>query len=101
VTRSKPKRVQLRRTNGWRLPAGCINVARPSRWGNPFRIGDPHPFAGRIMDRQDTVDLFRSWATDVVAPHEDLSALRGHDLACWCALDEPLCHADVWLALAR
>lgn len=30
----------------------------------------------------------------------DLSALRGHDLACWCDLSAP-CHADVLLELAN
>lgn len=29
-----------------------------------------------------------------------LGALRGHDLACWCPLDQP-CHADVLLDLAN
>jgi hypothetical protein len=29
-----------------------------------------------------------------------LPELRGHDLACWCKLDEP-CHADVLLELAN
>jgi hypothetical protein len=30
------ERIQLRRTRGWRLPAGAVVVARPSIWGNPF-----------------------------------------------------------------
>lgn len=30
----------------------------------------------------------------------DLTPLRGHDLACWCPLDQP-CHADVLLELAN
>jgi hypothetical protein len=29
-----------------------------------------------------------------------IEGLRGHDLACWCPLDEP-CHADVLLELAN
>ena len=29
-----------------------------------------------------------------------LESLRGHDLACWCQLDQP-CHADVLLELAN
>lgn len=33
-----PERVQLRRTKGWRKPEGAIVVARPTRWGNPFRV---------------------------------------------------------------
>jgi hypothetical protein len=32
-----PERIQLRRVRGWRLPAGAVSVARPTRWGNPFR----------------------------------------------------------------
>lgn len=33
-----PKRIQLRRSKGWRLPGGAVVVARPSRYGNPFRV---------------------------------------------------------------
>lgn len=35
----RPRRIQLRRTKGWRKPEGAIVVARPSKWGNPFRVG--------------------------------------------------------------
>lgn len=31
---------------------------------------------------------------------DDIAELRGHDLACWCALDAP-CHADVLLEIAN
>ena len=34
-----PQRIQLRRTKGWRKPEGAIVVARPTKWGNPFRVG--------------------------------------------------------------
>ena len=34
-----PKRIQQRRTKGWRMPLGAKSVARPSKWGNPFRVG--------------------------------------------------------------
>ena len=33
---SEPKRIQMRRTKGWRRPEGAIYVGRPSKWGNPF-----------------------------------------------------------------
>jgi hypothetical protein len=69
-------------------------VTRPTKWGNP------HP-----------LELGREEA--VLRYHEDLLAgrlavtvedarreLRGHDLACYCPLDEP-CHADVLLAVAN
>lgn len=35
-----PERIQLQRTRGWRKPDGAVVVSRPSRWGNPFRVGD-------------------------------------------------------------
>lgn len=33
---SAPKRIQRRRTKGWRMPEGAIYVGRGSKWGNPF-----------------------------------------------------------------
>lgn len=35
----RPRRIQRRRTNGWRMPEGAVYVGRPSRWGNPYRVG--------------------------------------------------------------
>ena len=35
-----PERIKLSRARGWRKPEGAIVVARPSKWGNPFRFGD-------------------------------------------------------------
>lgn len=35
-----PRRIRLQRTAGWRRPAGVISVARPTRWGNPFKLGE-------------------------------------------------------------
>ena len=37
-----PKRIQRQRTKGWRMPEGAVYVGRPSRWGNPFRLGTPY-----------------------------------------------------------
>ena len=36
---SLPRRVQLRRTKGWRMPPNTVKVSRPSKWGNPFVVG--------------------------------------------------------------
>lgn len=38
-TEERPRRVQQRRTAGWRKPENTVSVARPSKWGNPFRVG--------------------------------------------------------------
>lgn len=90
------RRIQLRRTKGWRLPEGAVSVARPTRWGNPFRIGDPE-----IPDRRAAVAAFRAY----LAAHPELveaarRELRGKVLACWCAPGTP-CHGDVLLEIAN
>ena len=35
----RPHRVQLSRRKGWKMPENIVSVARPGRWGNPFRVG--------------------------------------------------------------
>ena len=35
-----PKRIRLSRAKGYRKPDGAVVVARPSRWGNPYRVGE-------------------------------------------------------------
>ena len=32
------KRIQRKRTKGWRMPPGAVYVGRGSKWGNPFRV---------------------------------------------------------------
>ncbi len=109
-----PKRIQLKRTKGWRKPEGAITVARPSKWGNPFRVGEWVRLDYSQLPVQITptvaVVLFLAKLGSVLAGEEgeaqrahlesDLAPLRGHDLACWCPLDQP-CHADVLLELAN
>ena len=91
------KRVQIQswRKPGGKKPSNVVVVARPSKWGNPYRIGDP-----TVPDAREAVARFRLWHTfpDTNAP--DPSELRGKDLACYCPLDAP-CHADVLLELAN
>jgi hypothetical protein len=89
----KPTRIQLRRTKGWRKPPGAIVVARPTRWGNPYPVGQ--------HGRTQALQLHREWITNqpdmIIAARRDLT---GKDLACWCPLDQP-CHADTLLELAN
>lgn len=33
-----PKRIQRKRTKGWRMPEGAVYVGRPTKFGNPFRV---------------------------------------------------------------
>tara|TARA_R110000868_G_scaffold389993_1_gene659426 strand:+ start:2789 stop:3202 length:414 start_codon:yes stop_codon:yes gene_type:complete len=132
-----PKRIQLSRAKGWRMPDNTVKVDRTTQWGNPFNFksaefcwvalsfeckGDP---AGR---HEASVKAFREWidpgaglqtasfergvlmgdlpigarATAGKAPSKAdiVEALRGKNLACWCAPDAP-CHADVLLEIAN
>lgn len=100
-----PHRVQIQRRAGWVLPPNTVWVARPSRYGNIFRIGAPNPTPNGPsgpMSRAIAVALYRDWLTTMTPANlgEWLEPLRGHDLACYCALDQE-CHADVLLELAN
>jgi hypothetical protein len=91
-----PQRIQLRRTRGWRKPPGALVVARPSRWGNPFPITPE-------ITRSQAVERYRAWLAEPEQAELVAGARRGlagHDLACWCPLDEP-CHADVLLEVVN
>lgn len=83
-----PTRVQLSRKKGWRLPPNTAKVSRPSKWGNPFVVG-------KHGSADDCVRRFRNYIRGI-----GCQELRGLNLACWCALDQP-CHADVLLELAN
>ena len=108
-----PKRIQRKRTKGWRMPEGAVYVGRPTIYGNPFGR-----FLADDQDRLLAVQMFRAWweghgriqgqlkypdqmtllmgAMFQTEPHP----LEGHDLACWCPEGSP-CHADVLLELAN
>lgn len=118
-----PKRIQRKRTKGWKMPAGAVYVGRPTKWGNPFCVE-------ACGTRSKAVRVYRAWMdgtfTDksivriigggVKMPEQPISIfryliwrgglrrqleeLRGKDLACWCPLDQP-CHADVLLEIAN
>lgn len=119
-----PRRIQLSRAKGWRMPPNTTSVARPTQWGNPFRVvecgrsatdGSPR-YAGRHdwemnypshATRREAaeraVSCFREKFTAGLLTRcclGDLHILRGRNLACWCPLDQP-CHADVLLELAN
>lgn len=110
-----PKRIQRKRTKGWRMPEGAVYVGRGTRWGNPFAVGWQDARRTEWRSRERCVDLFRfsMCRTDrggVVTNFEmeeiDLNPIRGKDLACWCPLvdkdgNHVPCHADVLLELAN
>ena len=103
------KRIQRRRTKGWRMPEGAIYVGRPSWWGNPFRVGQDGDAARCVHlyrlcvfaeEEREFDGLYRARPGERPGPKMVKSFLKGHDLVCWCPLDQP-CHADVLLELAN
>jgi hypothetical protein len=97
------ERIRLRRAKGWRKPEGAITVARPSSWGNPFRLGEVVRTDEGVevtLDRDAMIALYRCWLAGQRELVERARAeLAGHDLACWCPFDAA-CHADVLLRVA-
>jgi hypothetical protein len=125
TTLTAPKRIQRKRTRGWRMPAGAVYVGRPSKWGNPFKVGEvvahrhrsaAHPFDlyvdhHPVVHVEQAVVLFESVVADrgdhqLVGYEPPLvgeirDALAGKDLVCWCPVDDQFCHADVLLRIAN
>ncbi len=67
-------------------------IGRPSRWGNPFRIG-------RDGTRSEVVQKFRAWLQEPAQWRLQAQAayqLQGKILGCWCNADQA-CHGDVWI----
>ena len=111
---SGPKRIQRKRTKGWRMPEGAVYVGRPGVWGNPWTVDD---FTESIYEMANAVvpprDVTKEWARRVSADvavaafreavlddrawqhpgwypsvEEIRTALAGKDLACWCPLED-------------
>jgi hypothetical protein len=97
---SRPRRIQLSRKKGWKLPTNTVLVDRRTKYGNPHYIG----FCGVCgvdHTREESVREFEAMLLEALwATKSLLEPLRGKNLACWCRLDQP-CHADVLLRLAN
>ena len=113
-----PKRIQRRRTKGWRKPEGAVYVGRGTKWGNPWRvvklvegpwcIVEPDGRRIKFLNMEDAVRTAVSWFNEAIpngwegVPDYDeiRSELAGKDLMCWCPLGQP-CHADVLLEICE
>jgi hypothetical protein len=92
MSETRPQRIQLSRKSGWKMPENTVKVDRTTNWGNPYKDAPAALLVGLFRD------LMRN--PDTRWKRENLHKLRGKNLACWCALDQP-CHADVLLELAN
>lgn len=92
------RRVQLKRSKGWRKPKETVSVCRPTRWGNPYKVGDQG-----CATRANAVAKYDAWirkAEQSKLRKAMQRELRGKNLGCWCPLNEP-CHADTILIIAN
>lgn len=106
-----PARWQKKNTQGWRKPAGVVNVGPNTQWQNPYRVGD------RIIVHSDravhaevlatpeiALSLFRAWAEPL--RDQIRQEMRGRDLMCSCPVTDKLgqeypCHANVLIEFAN
>ena len=111
-----PKRIQRKRTRGWRMPENTVSVTRPGKWGNPFRVvwcgtgwtvvddngvdyrQPPNGWQRKEDAQRKAVHLFQMDINLGLVP--PVSELRGKDLACWCGLSQ-WCHGDLLLDLTN
>ncbi len=100
-TIDKPRRIQRKRTKGWRMLANTVYVGRGTRWGNPFKIASSKEAVSRFEQYMKLyIDSLRSQPNGKEELEAYLGPLRGKNLACWCKPGAP-CHADVLLKLAN
>ncbi len=135
----KPVRIQLSRKRGFNLQEysksinglECVNVARPSKYGNPFKIvgdmiyGDAghrrkilskwiyiEPDQNNFVDwskpmNEIAVSLHINWLCGndknyiIPVPFKNVKELKGKNLACWCPTVNCSCHADTLLLLSN
>ncbi len=125
------KRIQLSRRKGFNLQKisqelnglKAVKVARPSKFGNPFKIGCTFPdlkdfsevrlldeldfnkfiIRDGLIDSNDTaVRLYTLYINnlDSIKLNQIIHELKGKNLACFCSLDSA-CHADILLDIVN
>jgi hypothetical protein len=63
-----------------------VYIGRPSRWGNPFRIG-------RDGTRRQVIRKYEAWLLSQPNLLDELKELKGKVLGCWCK--PKACHGDI------
>lgn len=84
------------------VPPDAVYVGRPTKWGNPYKIGQAFP-GGRFsapMTRALVIEAYEIYLWKHPTLRRDAKVeLAGKDLVCWCA--PQACHADVLLRVAN
>jgi hypothetical protein len=89
---SRPHPLRVRRSSQRAPLDGAVLVARPSRWGNPFRV--------EAFGREEALRRYEEHLRASPELMAALPTLRGRRLACYCPLSEP-CHGDLLARLAN
>ena len=63
-----------------------VYIGRPSKWGNPFKVG-------RDGTRDQVIARYQAWLHTQPQLLAALPELAGKTLGCWCAPNR--CHGDV------
>ena len=79
------------------VPDGAIYVGRAAPGLRKSRYANPYPV--KTYGLTESLRRYRQHA-ETFDPVTLRRELAGHDLACWCSLDQP-CHADVLLEVAN
>jgi hypothetical protein len=103
-----PQRIQRKRSPGWRMPENTVYVGRPSKWGNPFRVGTKgfEYTQAKAVELHENVLFVNKAITSgnnsgvLITIDEIKKELKGKNLACWCKPSDP-CHADILLKIAN
>ncbi len=92
-TNGEMKRIRISRRRP--DPPGTRRVCRPSRWGNPYKVGPE-------MSRRQAVERYEIWLLDRLREEPDFlrPLYEAVALGCYCSPDQP-CHADVLIRYIR
>lgn len=113
------KRIQRKRSKGWKMPENTLYVGRPTKFGNPFTEKDFGRELALILFKDAVNGIF-----DATKVNDDIfirayklnfnfynrfgekpinvikRELKGKNLACFCGENKP-CHADILLQIAN
>lgn len=105
-----PKRIQRKRSKGWKMPENTVYVGRPTRWGNPYHVGscyfdDETGQTWEHITRETATEFYQEailhhYPSVPFSVEDIVRELKGMDLACWCKPGDT-CHADVLLQIAN
>lgn len=85
----------------WRRQPFDVYIGRPSKWGNPFSIGEKHGSRLEVIQKYEDWIFGRIVLSGRTPPTIEAirEELAGKVLGCWCA---PLpCHGDVLSGIAN